>query len=907
MREKMILGCLDMGSVLAFLVFLILAACPVYTANTCGAAPNGDTICLYRTAATSTPHSAAKMACESMQEQLAEILDQPTQDFIENNLLDPGMDDGALYWIGLRLDMSEYKWEHSGTVMSYDNFAPSASEVSECVCLVGTDGVWQDIICGSALGGYFCQKEANPTTAKTTRFVNTSPRGTTSVAPSTAPPTSLAVKATARASVPPTIAHDGTTSQVPPTGTTSQTDLIQSTPTDESQPNFTSTTGETSTQTINSTTSSVLDFKELSTEACNGHCKLTLEERLTNATLDDVSDIVENEDLGSEDILQIQGWFEDNVYIREEEENYLRYTRTYLHTFNEILNSTKEDTFELANPVIFAESCNELLEDFAGKWSFNETLKISYSNIETELVREFADTFEGFTSDFNAAQNEEQLDGFISIQNDWVEDYNTTDNSTIDIIVVMYQASMVDSMGNDETNEIVSNFVSITVVVDGDTVSLPVTFGLELDEEKLKADKKGRQVNLEPLCVFWEYSLGNDSAGYWSTYGCAVISQNATYVQCSCNHTTNFAILMQTTEVEIRPEDETALSLLSLIGLGISTAALLITIIVLVCLPSLKSDRVFIHKHLVVALIIAQTLFISTLGAVHQELICKLVAISLHYFYLAVFMWMLIEGVHLYLEIVQVFSRFDGKNKTVHYIVTGWGLPLIVVGVSVAIRWKNYGTGKGCWLSIEDGLIWSFLGPVAFVIVINFIILLLVIRVVFRASSARGKDDSEYKHIVAALKGALFLLPLLGLTWTVGFMSVSEGTLVFQYLFVILNSLQGLFIFLFYCAMNKEVRTALSRRFSQVALESGGSKSLSLRAVAKLKSSGKSTSPVFRLTDSSGASVIPSKSSGLHSEDEGKRESISASGISVHQKEPHSQLIHTKTEPSQSPFSPDYD
>lgn len=36
--------------------------------------------------------------------------------------------------------------------------------------------------------------EANPTTAKTTRFVNTTPKGTTSLAPSNAPPTSLGVR-----------------------------------------------------------------------------------------------------------------------------------------------------------------------------------------------------------------------------------------------------------------------------------------------------------------------------------------------------------------------------------------------------------------------------------------------------------------------------------------------------------------------------------------------------------------------------------------------------------------------------------------------------------------------------------------------------------------------------------------
>lgn len=41
-----------------------------------------------------------------------------------------------------------------------------------------------------------------------------------------------------------------------------------------------------------------------------------------------------------------------------------------------------------------------------------------------------------------------------------------------------------------------------------------------------------------------------------------------------------------------------------------------------------------------------------------------------------------------------------------------------------------------------------------------------------------------------ALKGLVILLPLLGLTWMFGLMSVNSDTIVFQYLFAIFNSLQ---------------------------------------------------------------------------------------------------------------------
>ena len=36
-------------------------------------------------------------------------------------------------------------------------------------------------------------------------------------------------------------------------------------------------------------------------------------------------------------------------------------------------------------------------------------------------------------------------------------------------------------------------------------------------------------------------------------------------------------------------------------------------------------------------------------------------------------------------------------------------------------------------------------------------------------------------------------------------MAIGEATLVFHYIFVILNSFQGVFFFVFFCLLNKEV------------------------------------------------------------------------------------------------------
>ena len=43
----------------------------------------------------------------------------------------------------------------------------------------------------------------------------------------------------------------------------------------------------------------------------------------------------------------------------------------------------------------------------------------------------------------------------------------------------------------------------------------------------------------------------------------------------------------------------------------------------------------------------------------------------MHYFYLTAFTWMLVEGLHLYLKVVQVFKTEN--VKIVYYYIFGWG------------------------------------------------------------------------------------------------------------------------------------------------------------------------------------------------------------------------------------------
>ena len=67
---------------------------------------------------------------------------------------------------------------------------------------------------------------------------------------------------------------------------------------------------------------------------------------------------------------------------------------------------------------------------------------------------------------------------------------------------------------------------------------------------------------------------------------------------------------------------------------------------------------------------------------------CNVIAMVLQYLFLAVFGWMLTEGMNLYYKIIKVYGA--EKNRLPLYFGIGWGLPVPIVIISAGIRFKSY-------------------------------------------------------------------------------------------------------------------------------------------------------------------------------------------------------------------------
>ncbi|RDD36125.1 Adhesion G-protein coupled receptor D1, partial [Trichoplax sp. H2] len=145
-----------------------------------------------------------------------------------------------------------------------------------------------------------------------------------------------------------------------------------------------------------------------------------------------------------------------------------------------------------------------------------------------------------------------------------------------------------------------------------------------------------------------------------------------------------------------------------------------------------------------------------------------------------------------------------------------------------------YGSKNYCWITSNPFLLYVFGIPVLVVIIINIILMIKINRILMGIRAVANKSNLEKAK--ASLRASLALLPLLGITWLFGFLAISNGTLVFSYLFVILNSLQGTFVFYFHCLKYKDVKNYYRRFLTKCRITvssmkiSDGSKSHNTRA-----------------------------------------------------------------------------
>ncbi|KAI4569305.1 hypothetical protein MJT46_006599 [Ovis ammon polii x Ovis aries] len=307
---------------------------------------------------------------------------------------------------------------------------------------------------------------------------------------------------------------------------------------------------------------------------------------------------------------------------------------------------------------------------------------------------------------------------------------------------------------------------------------------------------------VEIFCVYWK---GTKEGGRWSKDGCALKQVNETHTICSSTHLSSFAVLMA---LHGQEEDPT-LTVITYVGLSLSLLCLLLAALTFLLCKAIQNTSTSLHLQLSLCLFLAHLLFLTAIDRTENKVLCAVIAGALHYLYLASFTWMLLEGLHLFLTARNLaVVNYSSVNRLMKWLMfpVGYGVPAVIVAISAASRPHLYGTPDRCWLHLDQKFIWAFLGPVCAIICVNFVFFLMVFWILKRKLSSLNSEVSTIRNIKMLTFKATAQLFILGCTWFLGLLQVGPAARVMAYLFTIINSLQGVFIFLVYCLLSQQVQ-----------------------------------------------------------------------------------------------------
>ncbi|XP_018334619.1 vasoactive intestinal polypeptide receptor 1-like [Agrilus planipennis] len=275
----------------------------------------------------------------------------------------------------------------------------------------------------------------------------------------------------------------------------------------------------------------------------------------------------------------------------------------------------------------------------------------------------------------------------------------------------------------------------------------------------------------------------------------------------------------------------------SWVGYGISLVALILSMAIFALIKKLRCPRNRLHMHLFMSFIMRAIMFLlKDLSFVkgiafqrdivsingresikeHNFWLCKAFTSAQWYFSIANCVMVLMEGIYLHnLMFLSVLS--DNSRITIYYL-SGWGLPFLFV-----IPWSILRAtfeDKMCWTTNENEYLRLLIEiPQAASIIINFILFVIIVRILFLKLGSMFIQQRSVRYRRLA-RSTLILIPLFGVPYVVslimGYAIPSNSSLEIIWLVLdqFLTTFQGFFIALIYCLLNGEVHSEIKKFYA---------------------------------------------------------------------------------------------
>ncbi|KAF5295990.1 hypothetical protein FQA39_LY12762 [Lamprigera yunnana] len=364
--------------------------------------------------------------------------------------------------------------------------------------------------------------------------------------------------------------------------------------------------------------------------------------------------------------------------------------------------------------------------------------------------------------------------------------------------------------------------------------------------------------------VFWNVEDGS-ARGNWSSNGCELSHEVQENIVFHCNQLGYYALLQNVSYLNVVKLGAKFHLSHPAIYVGSFTLFFSLLIVILtycVCYVSIQMPKKAKHSLINMWIAVMSLLFVYVFGIYQTEDVplCQIIGLVLHYFTLCSLFWMCVGLTSMYkrlnkneiteLQDDELPSDEPIQKPILGLYLIGWGIALIVCGISGAVNMKDYAAQTHCFLSSTPSL--SALVIPAFILLLILSALFLLIRCAIYSSDANGhlsegtqvtenvdldllepsfpnvdhnsvrssstktrsSEVEDAEHAPATqLKAYIIFLIIYLLSWlscalaTVKPFTFSYEEDIFSVIYAIFATVLGAFTLFFYCIARNDIRT----------------------------------------------------------------------------------------------------
>ncbi|XP_032809135.2 adhesion G-protein coupled receptor V1 isoform X2 [Petromyzon marinus] len=312
-----------------------------------------------------------------------------------------------------------------------------------------------------------------------------------------------------------------------------------------------------------------------------------------------------------------------------------------------------------------------------------------------------------------------------------------------------------------------------------------------------------RVVPHKSACLLWNPA---DEGWLADSKYCRVVEDSFNFVECACSHMSTYAVYGKT-------DNLTSYNLAVYISCIICMTGLALALLAHLLCSRLSMFAAKLLMHMLFACFATQVVFLIAAyvsGQVSDES-CFAVGLIVHYFFLAQFTWILVQSINLWQVLVLNDEHTDRRFPL--FVILGWGLPvallvLLLIVLLAALGWESrniYGAIHGDLCFVREqyvALVSAVLGPLVCLLA-STVTLLHAYQLAEQWRSYddvfRGKPNSSEVPLI------LYLFVLITLSWLWGGLHLAYRRLWMLILFVICNSLQGLYTLVVYAVLRNQL------------------------------------------------------------------------------------------------------